>query len=182
MSAELFRKLQITNSRLVSVNKKLKAEISKLKKTKKGMYINITNRQQASTPDSKTIQRRKAKIKSILTVIDAELSKIGYKFDEIYILEKANYRLENSDFIVQYREKKRDSQYHTDLKCLYYKDLAGMSDKAYSIFRKGISLNSKISPLSRLKRLRKTYSIVLNATALSTGKFSLRVLMFLTKY
>jgi len=83
MSAELFRKLQIQNSKLVSVNKKLKAEISKLKKTKKGMYINITNRQQASTPDSKTIQRRKAKIK------------------------KANYLLENSDFIVQYREKKK---------------------------------------------------------------------------
>jgi len=71
------------------------------------VYINLTNRQQASTPDSKTIQRRKAKIKSILTVIDAELSKIGYKFDEIYILEKANYLLENSDFIVQYREKKK---------------------------------------------------------------------------
>jgi cell division protein FtsB len=35
MSAELFRKLQIKNSKLVSVNKKLKAEISKLNKNKK---------------------------------------------------------------------------------------------------------------------------------------------------
>jgi len=67
--------------------------------------------------------------------------------------------------------KKKYSAYHTALKCLYYKDLAGMSDKAYSIFRKGPALNSEISPLNRLKRLRKTYSIMLNATALSTGKF-----------
>ena len=170
MSAELFRSLQIKTSKLVLENKKLKAEISRLKRAKKGTYIQLKCRG-SGTPDRSTVQRRKLKVKSILTVINAELSKIGYRFDEIYILEKSDNQRDHFDFIIEYGEKKKYSAYHTALKCLYYKDLAGMSDKAYSIFRKGLALNSEISPLNRLKRLRKTYSIMLNATALSTGKF-----------
>ncbi len=63
------------------------------------------------------------------------------------MIEKIDNRDSNHTFSIEY-ESCRDSQYHTALKCLYYKDLSGMNAKSYNVFRLGIGLGPKLSPIS----------------------------------
>ena len=175
MSFELaFKNLTLTQKRLVSENNKLKAKNIKLNRINKEFKkelneFKLVKRQKSLVPDRSTIHRRKANVKHMLALINTEISKIGYEFEQIYIRDK-NLHQVNEYFSIEYVDK-RESRYHTALKCLYYKDLSGMSDRSYHIFRDGMALGSKIAPLCYLKRLRKTYSINLNAKSLSTGKF-----------
>ncbi len=171
-----FRNINLKYTKLVLENNKLKAKILRLsrinKEAKKELaQFKLTSRQQNHLPFRTTIAKRKGYIKRVLILINKELVKIGYAFDHIYIVEKNNENTAIEQFYVEYGDK-RESQYHTALKCLYYKDLSGMSYRNYSIFRKGMALGSKIAPLHCLKRIRKTYSINLNAKRLSTGNFN----------
>jgi len=85
------------------------------------------------------------------------------------MIEKIDNRDSNHTFSIEY-ESSRDSQYNTALKCLYYKDLSGMNDKSYHVFRLGTGLVPKLSPISWLKRIRKRYGINIDVKPLSTGK------------
>jgi hypothetical protein len=177
-----FKNISLKNNRLTSENNKLKAKILRLgrinKEVKKELaqyVINVraSSRGQNLVPFRITVTKRKANIKRILILITKELVKIGFVFDNIVIIETSNQDIANDRFSIEYTDK-RDSQYHTALKCLYYKDLSGMSDRNYQIFRKGMALGSKIQPLHYLRRIRITSSINLNAKRLSTGKTILK--------
>ncbi len=100
-----------------------------------------------------SINKRKSNVKKILVLINTELSKINYAIDHIYLKDKNDQGPISKDlgFSIEYVAN-RDSQYHTALKCLYYKDLSGMSNRSYQTFRKGIALGPNISPLGYSKR------------------------------
>jgi len=173
--------LILKNSKLDSENQKLKAKISRLNKINKEVKkeleeYKLSNRHKTdmSTIHKSSINRKKSNVKRILVLINNQLSKINYAFDYVYIKETNEQGPEpmnrDLDFSIEYVAN-RESQYHTALKCLYYKDLSGMSDRCYQAFRKGMALGPRLSPLGYLKRIRTSYSINLDATPLSTGLF-----------
>ncbi len=103
--------------------------------------------------------------------INNELSKINYALDHVYIKDKNYHNMDvDLSFLIEYlaSRESQESQYHTALKSLYFKDLVGMSDRNYEIFRKDMALGPKSSPLGYLHRIRKTYSINLDLNPLST--------------
>lgn len=176
----VYKKLKAENSKLISKNLKLQNDIFKLKNIKNEIKKELdgykifhrkNHSSNSSTIHRTTTLRRKEQTRQILNKINMELSKINYSFDQIYIIEKdtdSSDQVEN--FLIEYVDK-RDSRYHTALKCLYYKDLCGISDSNYNKFRAGMALGSKLASLCSLKRIRKTYSMNLNIKQLSTGKY-----------
>jgi hypothetical protein len=174
--ALVLKNLTSKNKKLVSENQKLKQKITKLEQSNKEIKKELNEFKLSDRYNTKitnihkaSINKRKANVKKILLLINNELSKINYAFDHVYIKDKNDHNMDvGLNFSIEYLAC-RESQYHTALKCLYFKDLAGMSDRNYKIFRKGMALGPKISPLGYLHRKRKTYSINLDLNPLSTG-------------
>ena len=175
-SKEVLDILNLKNTKLSQENSRLKYKISKLNQSNREVRkeLNVFKLSSRFKSDNAlhrvTIYRRKEQATRILTAINNELSKISYVIDQIFVADKDDPQRFQNNFSIEFIDRK-NSSHHTALKCLYYKDLSEMSDLSYEKFRKGMSLGQRMTSIVHLKRIRKTYSINLNLTPLSTGKF-----------
>ncbi len=151
------------------VIKKLKLSIKDVKSYYNFRMYKKSNR---GTTSARNVNKLKKKINSVFRNINTDLNKIGFGIGGcIYIVEN-NQNSVSTDFTIKFKTN-LDFPVHAieAEKCLYIKDKSNLTDKSYSLFRKGMNLKDRASSLYSIKKQRHIKSLSMGIKPLDKGYY-----------
>ncbi len=159
--------------------RQLKLQIEKLKENGKkqvdelkkqlASYKLYKNQRKKPGNSKKCKSELKRKIKNYLEEFNKELNGTGYRLAQFKIKKSSGEALPTDDFEIQIMDEESENDLNNVVNnSLLYKDLATISDRSYTLFRKGLKLDTTAT-LYEVKLLRDKLKQVCEVKELSTG-------------